>query len=88
MLGAPALAASARISRVLYTSSFVALPPRGMSESLQANDYQRTKVVADRLADDAVRDGRPLKFAYADGSLTVELPASARTKLVDVVQID
>jgi hypothetical protein len=26
--------------------------------------------------------------AYADGLLTVELPASARTKLVDVVQID
>jgi len=70
-----AVAASARISRVLYTSSFVALPPRGMSESLQANDYQRTKVVADRLADDAVRDGRPLiriypGVVYGPGSFT------------------
>jgi farnesol dehydrogenase len=69
------VAASARIARVLYTSSFVALPPRGMSEPLQANDYQRTKVAADRLADDAVRDGRPLirvypGVVYGPGSFT------------------
>src|SRR4029077_5228826 len=38
--------------RVLYTSSFVALPPRGRTEPLVANDYQRTKVAADRVADE------------------------------------
>ena len=70
-----AVAASARVPRVLYTSSFVALPPRGMSEPLQANDYQRTKVAADRLADDAVRDGGPLirvypGVVYGPGSFT------------------
>jgi farnesol dehydrogenase len=31
---------------VVYTSSFLALPPRGHSVPLQANDYQRTKVIA------------------------------------------
>ena len=36
------------IDRVLYTSSFVAMPPRGRTEPLLANDYQRTKVAADR----------------------------------------
>ena len=50
--------------RVLYTSSFVALPPRGRTEPLVANDYQRTKVAADRLADEAVRDGCPLIRVY------------------------
>ena len=50
--------------RVLYTSSFVAIPPRGRTEPLQANDYQRTKVAADRAADDAVRDGSPLIRVY------------------------
>ena len=50
--------------RVLYTSSFVALPPRGRTEPLVANDYQRTKVAADRLANEAVRDGCPLIRVY------------------------
>ena len=49
---------------MLYTSSFVALPPRGRTEPLAANDYQRTKVDADRLADQAVRDGSPLVRVY------------------------
>lgn len=31
---------------VVYTSSFLALPPRGRSVPLEANDYQRTKVRA------------------------------------------
>ena len=59
-----AAAATLRIPRVLYTSSFVVIPPRGRSEPLAANDYQRTKVAADRLADEAVRDGSPLVRVY------------------------
>src|SRR5215217_721919 len=50
--------------RILYTSSFVALPPQGRTEPLVANDYQRTKVAADRVADEAVRDGLPLVRVY------------------------
>jgi farnesol dehydrogenase len=57
-------AATHRIARILYTSSFVALPPRGRREPLIANDYQRTKVAADRAADEAVRAGSPLIRVY------------------------
>jgi len=59
-----AIAGARRIPRVLYTSSFVALPPRGHTAPIVANDYQRTKVAADRVADDAVRDGAPLVRVY------------------------
>jgi farnesol dehydrogenase len=59
-----AAAAALRTPRVLYTSSFVAIPPRDRSEPLLANDYQRTKVAGDRLADEAVRDGSPLVRVY------------------------
>jgi farnesol dehydrogenase len=59
-----AAAAAGRITRVLYTSSFVALPPHGGTEPLLANDYQRTKVAADRLADEAVRAGSPVVRVY------------------------
>ena len=59
-----AAAAALGTPRVLYTSSFVAIPPRGRTEPLQANDYQRTKVAADRAADEAVRAGRPLIRVY------------------------
>src|SRR6476646_4137198 len=48
-----AAAAALHIPRVLYTSSFVALPPRGRTEPVAANDYQRTNIAADRLADQA-----------------------------------
>ena len=70
-----AVAATLRTPRVLYTSSFVALPPRGRTEPLIANDYQRTKVAADRVADEAVRDGCPLirvypGVVYGPGSMT------------------
>ncbi len=70
-----AVAATLRTPRVLYTSSFVALPPRGRTEPIAANDYQRTKVLADRLADDAVREGSPLirvypGVVYGPGSFT------------------
>jgi len=70
-----AAAAALHTPRVLYTSSFVAIPPRGRTEPLAANDYQRTKVAADRLADEAVRDGSPLirvypGVVYGPGSFT------------------
>lgn len=57
-------ATAAGVARVVYTSSFLALPPRGQSAPLQANDYQRTKVAADRAADAAVRAGSPLIRLY------------------------
>ncbi|MBZ5556126.1 MAG: NAD-dependent epimerase/dehydratase family protein [Acidobacteriia bacterium] len=59
-----AVAAARGITRILYTSSFVAIPPRGRTTPLEANDYQRTKVAADRLADEAVRNGSPLVRVY------------------------
>jgi farnesol dehydrogenase len=58
------VAATHQIARIVYTSSFVALPPRGGTAPLEANDYQRTKVAADRLAGAAVRDGSPLVRVY------------------------
>jgi farnesol dehydrogenase len=59
-----AAAATLQTPRVLYTSSFVALPPLGRPGPLTANDYQRTKVAADRVAGEAVRDGCPLVRVY------------------------
>jgi farnesol dehydrogenase len=59
-----AIAKTHRIPRMLYTSSFVALPPRGRTEPMAANDYQRTKLAADRVADQAVADGVPLTRVY------------------------
>jgi farnesol dehydrogenase len=59
-----AIAKTHRIPRMLYTSSFVALPPRGRAEPMAANDYQRTKLAADRVADQAVADGVPLTRVY------------------------
>ena len=46
----------ARIGRIVYTSSFLALPPRGAAAPLEANDYQRTKVRALELARRAAAD--------------------------------
>ena len=59
-----AAAATQRVGRVLYTSSFLALPPRDVGDRIEANDYQRTKVAADLLADEAVRNGSPLIRVY------------------------
>jgi farnesol dehydrogenase len=58
------VAAACGIGRVLYTSSFLALPPAGRSAPIEANDYQRTKVAAARLADAAVAQGAPLIRVY------------------------
>jgi nucleoside-diphosphate-sugar epimerase len=46
--------------RLVYTSSFLALPPAGRSQPLAANDYQRTKEAALRVARAAARHGAPL----------------------------
>ena len=62
-----AAAATQHVGRILYTSSFLALPPRDIAdrdERIAANDYQRTKVDADRVADEAVRTGSPLIRVY------------------------
>ena len=45
-----------RISRLVYTSSFLALPPAGQREPLCANDYQRTKAAANAVARAAAND--------------------------------
>jgi nucleoside-diphosphate-sugar epimerase len=45
------------IARLVYTSSFLALPPAGHSSPLSANDYQRTKVRALELVREAARKG-------------------------------
>jgi farnesol dehydrogenase len=57
-------AQAAGIGRMVYTSSFLALPPSGAATPGRWNDYQRTKVVADQLASRAVADGAPLIRVY------------------------
>ncbi len=52
------------ITRLVYTSSFLALPPAGAAVPGRWNDYQRTKVAADRLASRAVIEGAPLIRTY------------------------
>jgi NAD+-dependent farnesol dehydrogenase len=59
-----AVAAARAVTRIVYTSSFLAMPPRDLTTPLEANDYQRTKVAADRVADAAVQDGSPLVRVY------------------------
>ncbi len=53
-----------RLPRLIYTSSFLALPPRGASDPITANDYQRTKVAAHRLAMQARDEGAPIVTLY------------------------
>ncbi len=54
------------ITRLVYTSSFLALDPAGPPSAppLHGNDYQRTKASAERLARDAVDRGVPLVRLY------------------------
>jgi farnesol dehydrogenase len=47
-------------ARLVYTSSFLALPPAGRRAPLCANDYQRTKAEALALARSARDDGLPV----------------------------
>jgi farnesol dehydrogenase len=53
-----------RIPRLVYTSSFLALPPAGHPYALTANHYQRTKVAARDVARRATADGLPVVTLY------------------------
>ena len=59
-----AAARAHRIPRVVYTSSFLALPPAGQPQALTANHYQRTKVAARDVARRAAADGLPVVTLY------------------------
>jgi farnesol dehydrogenase len=48
------------VPRLVYTSSFLALPPPGAARALEANDYQRTKVRAREVARAAAARGAPI----------------------------
>ena len=48
------------LRRLVYTSSFLALPPADRSAPLAANDYQRTKARALEIARAAVNAGTPI----------------------------
>jgi farnesol dehydrogenase len=53
-----------RLARVVYTSSFLALPPADSPHVLTANHYQRTKVLARDVARRAAADGVPVVSLY------------------------
>ncbi len=73
LLNVLAAARAAKVERVVYSSSFMALgPSRGRprrEEDLPAgppfhNDYQRTKYLADQIARERMADGWPLTTVY------------------------
>ena len=53
-----------RIGRIVYTSSFLALAPRDTDAPVPANDYARTKILADRAADEEIQRGAPMIRVY------------------------
>lgn len=59
-----AAAKAAGHDRFVYTSSFLALPPGGGAAPARGNDYQRTKVEAAAVAEQAARDGFPITRLY------------------------
>lgn len=52
------------VSRLVYTSSFLARPPADSPHPLTANHYQRTKVAARDIARRAAADGSPVVTLY------------------------
>jgi NAD+-dependent farnesol dehydrogenase len=64
LLHALGAARAAKMRRLIYTSSFLVLPPAGRTTPIVANDYQRTKVAAHAIARDAQRAGAPLVILY------------------------
>jgi farnesol dehydrogenase len=59
-----AAARARRVPRIVYTSSFLALPPAGSPQALTANHYQRTKVAARDVARRAAAEGAPIVTLY------------------------
>jgi farnesol dehydrogenase len=59
-----AAARTVGVRKVLYTSSFLALPPSDGGDVIHANDYQRTKVMAEQVAAASERAGIPLIRLY------------------------
>lgn len=57
-------AREAGVTRMVYTSSFLARPPAGETRPVSLNDYQRTKVEADAVAARARDAGAPLVTLY------------------------
>jgi nucleoside-diphosphate-sugar epimerase len=55
-----AVANELSLSRIVYTSSFLALPPAGASSPVKGNDYQRTKALALDVARRAADKGAPI----------------------------
>jgi NAD+-dependent farnesol dehydrogenase len=52
------------IGRIIYTSSFLALPPSRGTCAPAANDYQRTKMQALRIARAAAAEGLPVVIIF------------------------
>jgi farnesol dehydrogenase len=52
------------LRRLVYTSSFLALPPAGGEAPLRGNDYQRTKAAAERVAAETHAAGTPIVRLY------------------------
>jgi len=59
-----AAARAQHVPRIVYTSSFLALPPANSPHPLTANHYQRTKVAARDVARRAAADGLPVVTVY------------------------
>jgi len=59
-----AAARDARLSRIVYTSSFLARPPAGRDAPLEANSYQDTKTLANAVARAAGEAGSPIVILY------------------------
>ena len=69
----------------VQTLNLDALAPRDSAVPLEANDYQRTKVAADRAAEEALRNGSPLMrvypgVVYGPGALTSRPRRLQRTR--------
>ena len=52
------------LQRIVYTSSFLAIPPAGSASLPAGNDYQRTKAIAERVAAEAHTSGVPIVRLY------------------------
>jgi alpha-L-fucosidase len=52
------------------------------------NETLTLKIAAKPKSATLLADGKPVEFSYANGTVTLELPAARRTNLVDVVRLD